>query len=74
MQKRLISQRVIYLFWSRCVQFCHSVSIFCILLACVASVSARVRRVRRNESKQKILLLPLKLSRNDSTGNACYAG
>ena len=66
---------VVYLFWSPCVQFCHSLSIFCIRLACVASVFARVPRVRRKESKKKkILLLPLKLSRNDSIGNACYAG
>ena len=60
------------------------------MLACVASGSARVRRENWNESKKRnegggfpplpspspfhFFLLPLQISRYNSTGNACYAG
>ena len=42
-----------------------------VLLACIASVSARVRRESWDEF---FFLLPLELSRYNLTGNACYAG
>ena len=46
-------------------------------VACVASVSARVRREGWDKNKKKgmtFFLLPLQLSRYNSTANAFYAG